>query len=136
VNASGDITLGDPPPGREGWGVGVAPLDASREPSRIVNLCNCGVATSGDAWQAVVIDGIRYSHILDPKTGIGLTQRSSVTVVAPNGTLADAWASAVSVLGPADGVALVEELEGIETLVVYLDGEETRVAKSERFPVE
>lgn len=136
VNASGDITLGDPPPGREGWGVGVAPLDATREPSRIVVLSNCGVATSGDAWQAVIVEGVRYSHILNPKTGIGLTQRSSVTVVAPNGTLADAWASAVSVLGPQSGIALINKVDELESLVVYLEDEETKIVKSERFPEE
>lgn len=135
INASGDITLGEAPPGTEGWNVGVAPLDATREPSIILKLANCGVATSGDAWQAIEIDGKRYSHIVDPKTGLGLVQRSSVTVIAPDGTSADAWASAVSVLGPKMGVARVDELENLEALVVYLDEEsEVQVVKTRTFP--
>ncbi len=118
VNASGDIALGDPPPDKPGWTIGVAPLDARAPPSRKLLLANCGIATSGDAWQSVEIGGRRYSHILDPHTGLGLTQRSSVTVVASDCMTADGLASAVSVLGPVKGLALIEGTCAAEALIV------------------
>ena len=59
-----------------------------------LKICNAAVATSGDAYQSVVIDGRRFSHIVDPKTGLGLNQRSSVTIVARSGLMADGLASA------------------------------------------
>jgi thiamine biosynthesis lipoprotein len=88
----------------------------------VVVLANVGVATSGDAHQSVQIEGTRYSHIVDPGTGIGLTIRSSVTVIATDGTLADAVASAVSVLGPRRGTRLVKHWRGVETQVLSLKG--------------
>ncbi|MDP7206175.1 MAG: FAD:protein FMN transferase, partial [Pirellulaceae bacterium] len=87
---------------------------------RVVELANVGVATSGDAHQYVQIEGVRYSHIVDPRTGVGLVNRSSVTVIAGNGTLADAVASAVSVLGPRRGTRLVRHWRGVETQVLSL----------------
>lgn len=116
VNAGGDMSLGAPPPDSEGWKIGIASLDAKAPPSRFLQLQRCGVATSGDLWQFVEINGRRYSHILDPRTGMGLTQRSSVTVVAPNGIMADSLASAVSVLGRDQGLRLVDETEGTSAL--------------------
>jgi len=118
VDAGGDIRLGDPPPDRDGWRVGVAPLEVAAKPSRYLSLSGCAVATSGDAWQYVEIMGRRYSHIVDPRTGLGLTDHSSVTVVAPDGTTADALASAVSVLGPEKGLKLIEDTPGAAALIV------------------
>ena len=117
VDCGGDMALGDAPPGRGGWKVGVAGLDPDKA-ERVVELANVGVATSGDAHQYVQIKGVRYSHIVDPRTGIGLVNRSSVTVIAVNGTLADAVASAVSVLGPRRGTRLVRHWRGVETQVL------------------
>ena len=133
IDASGDIRLGDPPPGEKGWRIGVAPLKADAPPSRILSLANCAVATSGDAWQHVEIDGIRYSHIVNPLTGLGLTDRSSVTVVAPDCTTADALASAVSVLGPKRGIALVEQTPKTAALVVRAPKETVEIHKSKGF---
>jgi thiamine biosynthesis lipoprotein len=122
VDASGDIVAGDPPPGREAWRIGVAPLSPDAPPSRLLCLKNTAVATSGDAFQFVEIGGRRYSHIIDPQTGLGLTRRSSVTVIARHGYQADALASAVSVLGPEQGFPVAEKL-GAEALVVLSAGE-------------
>lgn len=121
VDGSGDVALGDPPPGKRAWRVGVAPLRPDGPPSLHLRLANRAVATSGDAWQHVVIDGVRYSHIVDPKTGLGLTHQGAVTVVAPTAMLADAFASAVSVLGAARGIALAEQAPDVEAMFVYLD---------------
>lgn len=117
VNAGGDVVAGGPPPGESGWRIGVASLERDAEPSRFLRVANCAVATSGDLWQYVEIDGVRYSHLLDPKTGLGLTTRSNVTIIAPSGITADSLASAVSVLGPIAGLKLVAETADIEALV-------------------
>lgn len=135
IDAGGDIVVGDPPPGTTGWRIGIAPLEKrDAPPSRFVTLKNCGVATSGDAWQFVEIDGKRYSHIIDPKTGYGLTERSSVTVIAPDGISADALASAVSVLGVERGLKLIEEIDGASTLIITLNEGKPVVRTSSAFP--
>jgi thiamine biosynthesis lipoprotein len=132
INAGGDIAAGDPPPGRTMWKIGVAPLERDAAPSHHIGVANGAVATSGDAWQFVEINGARYSHIIDPRTGEGLTTLSSVTVVAPDCATADSLASAVSVLGPDEGLALVEETPCAAALFVAAAREGFRVHESRR----
>jgi FAD:protein FMN transferase len=122
IDAGGDVVAGDPPPAQSSWQIGIAPLEDPRgRPDRSLKLANAAVATSGDASQHVEIDGVRYSHIVDPQTGMGLTTLSSVTVIAPDGMTADALASALSVLGPQRGLELIERIEGAEAYVVTRD---------------
>ena len=119
VDGGGDIAASGPPPARTGWRVEVD--RGSDRDRRFVNLRHGAVATSGDAYRFVEIDGTRYSHIVDPRTGMGLTTRSSVTVVGPDGARADALASAVSVLGRLAGglgERTVFDLRGYEGQVV------------------
>ena len=118
VNASGDMAASGPPPGKPGWLVGIAPLEPEASPSVFGYLAHEAIATSGDAFQYVEIDGARYSHIVDPRTGLGLTERSSVSILATNCTDADGLASTVSVLGPSAGLKLVEQLPDTEALIV------------------
>jgi thiamine biosynthesis lipoprotein len=133
VNGGGGLSLGESPPGEKGWKVGVAPLEAEAEPSRVLLLANSGIATSGDAWQYVEINGVRYSHIVDPRTGLGLTTRSSVTVVARSGALADGLATAASVLGPEKGLKLIDETPGAAALFVWLENDQLKTSESSRF---
>lgn len=123
VAAAGDIAVGDPPPGKPGWRIEVAPLNPeSRNGAagsrRYVVLHNAGVSTSGDEEQHVEIGGVRYSHIVDPKTGRALTGHQSVTVVARDDFAADGLATAVSVLGPERGLKLIEGTHGAGVLFV------------------
>jgi thiamine biosynthesis lipoprotein len=134
VNAGGDIAMGEPPPEQTGWRIGVAPLEADDPPSRFLRLSNCGIATSGDAWQSVEIGGKRYSHIVDPRTGLGVVDRSSVTVVARDCMTADSLASAVSVLGPDRGIELVEQTCGASCLIVRVEEDQAKTHQSRRFP--
>jgi thiamine biosynthesis lipoprotein len=97
IEMGGDIALGDPPPGKKGW---LVQIPAAQADERCSQLANCGVSTSGDAEQFVEINGRRYSHIVDPRTGLGLTHRAEVTVIAPDCTTSDCLATAASVLGP------------------------------------
>jgi len=121
VGAAGDIAASDPPPGEAGWRIGVAPLDAEAAPSRYLRLAGRACSTSGDAFQFVEIAGKRYSHLVDPKTGLGLVGRMSVTVVAPASITSDSVASAVCVLGPEQGMKLVESLGGVAALIVRVN---------------
>lgn len=107
IEAGGDLVMSGPPPDRAGWTVqlpGAAPDGADRT----VQLRNAAVSTSGDTEQFVEIDGTRYSHVVDPRTGLGLTHRLLVTVVAETGTLADGLATTVGVLGRDEGRAFLD----------------------------
>lgn len=104
--ASGDMALGDAPPNEKGWKIELLEAKDEKRGQAFLILHNCGVATSGDWFQFVEIDGVRYSHIVNPHSGIGLTDRSLVTIIAKDGITADALSTTVSVLGPADGLKL------------------------------
>jgi len=102
-------------------------------PSRILLLANAGVATSGDAFQYVEIDGKRYSHIVDPRTGLGLTDHSSVTIVAPDGMTADGLATTVSVLGPQRGIELIDATPGTAAFIVRAPADRVETYESSRW---
>jgi thiamine biosynthesis lipoprotein len=134
VAAGGDVAVSGPPPDAVGWKIGIQPLEGGeKEPSRFLLLKDAAVSTSGDSEQFVVIDGKRYSHIVDPKTGLGLQGRMSVTVIAPNGLTADPLAKIPSVLGAERGLALVEKIEGTAALFVKKTDKGDEVVESKRF---
>ena len=134
VAGGGDMALGDPPPGKKGWRIEIPPLDTTNAPpARFVLVADAGLATSGDLFQHVEIGGKRYSHIVDPRTGIGLTDHSLVTVIAPDGITADSLATAVSVLGPKRGKKLIENTKGAAVQIVRQPGDTIEVTESSRF---
>jgi thiamine biosynthesis lipoprotein len=98
VTAGGDIRLGEAPPGRGGWNVALKTFDVGKN-DEILTLSNAAVSTSGDLHQSVEIEGVTYSHILDPATGLGLTRRVAASVIADEAKLSDALATAACVLG-------------------------------------
>lgn len=119
IAAGGDIGASRPPPEKPGWRVAIAPLDSPGEsPDRSIWLSDAAVSTSGDAEQHLEVGGARYSHIIDPKTGLALQGRSSVTVLARDATASDALATAVSVLGPERGLELINSLPGTGLLFI------------------
>jgi FAD:protein FMN transferase len=135
VGLGGDIAVGEAPPGKAGWRIAIAPLKGADEPPRHhLLLKNAGISTAGDMHQAVEIDGKRYSHIIDPQTGIGLVGRRSATVVAPNATTSDGLDTAMCVLGPERGMAMIEKQGAVAALYVYEtdNGMEKEIA-SKRF---
>ncbi|QDU76315.1 Thiamine biosynthesis lipoprotein ApbE precursor [Bremerella volcania] len=113
VDAGGDIAVTGAPRGEPGWRVGIAGLDPKQPPILVAYLSGCAVATSGDAFQFLEHDGKRYSHILDPRTGYGVDHRATVTVFAKTATEADAWASAICVLGPVQTPKVLKQEPGI-----------------------
>jgi len=106
VDGSGDIAVWDPPPNKVGWTIAVSPT-GERE-TRYLSMRRGAIATSGDSYGRVVIDGKRYSHIVDPRTGMGLVDSAAVTVLASSCTQADALSTVVSVMGPAKGIELLK----------------------------
>lgn len=102
VEAGGDLATGAPPPGEPGWTVNI-PHRVAGDSSRVVAVAHAAVATSGDGVQYVEIDGTRYSHVINPRTGRGLTQQPTTTVVVPTGITADALATTVGILGLEEG---------------------------------
>ncbi len=102
VRAGGDIAVSDAPPEVQGWTIAILGL-----PGPPLVLRNAAVSTSGDAEQHVEIGGVRYSHVVDPRTGIGVTSRAQATVVARDGLTADPLATAACVLGREDAERLV-----------------------------
>lgn len=133
IAAGGDIVAGDPPPGTAGWDVAIAPLEPGERSPRL-RLRNAAVSTSGDAEQFVEIAGRRYAHIVDPRTGLGLTERFAVTFIAPDGTTADSAATAAAVLGAESGVKLADAMPDCAARSVQRMGDKTAIRISHRFP--
>jgi thiamine biosynthesis lipoprotein len=125
VDLGGNIRcFGRTPQGQSYWRVGlqdpnVAPDQiAGSKPLLILKLTNEGVATSGDYRRFVRIHGQKQSHILDTHTGQGASLLASDTVIAPDATTADALSTAVNVLGPEKGLALIEQIPNVEAILL------------------
>lgn len=128
VNAGGKIVTGEVPPGKKGWIIGInAPEEKDVLLPTFLLLKDMSVATSGDIYQYAELNGKRYSHIVDPRTGIGLTRRRNVTALAPDGTEADWLATACSVLSWRRSLRLIRQLPGTALLVTEMkNGKITR----------
>lgn len=123
VDAGGDLAMGSPflPPAPKGgsWHVGISiPNTENALMPQFLHLKNQAVATSGDLYQSVEINGKTYSHIVNPKTGLGLTHRRNVTVIAPDGAQADWLATACSVLSIKKAMKLVGKYPNVELLIL------------------
>jgi thiamine biosynthesis lipoprotein len=131
VAASGDIAVSGPPPGKPGWRIDIAPLPGDKEKRQLL-LKDAAVSTSGDSEQFVEIAGVRYSHVVNPHTGLGLTGRRSVTVVARRGIQADSLTKVASILPADEAVKKIESVEGAATLIVVKTpkGEDVKESKS------
>ncbi|REA59251.1 FAD:protein FMN transferase [Dyadobacter luteus] len=122
IDAGGKLALMDPPPGEDGWKIVIS---TGRDSIQTITYSNVGIATSGPTYRYLEYEGKKYSHIVDPKTGIGLLFHLRTTVISPNATEADALATAFSVSGikkgkkylnkfPDNKVWLVEQKDGKE----------------------
>lgn len=134
IDASGDIAASSPPPGKTGWRIAVEPLQAGMGDGGAIELVDAAITTSGDAFQAVEIDGARYSHIVDPRTGVGVVGPSAVSVIAADCTTADAAATAASVLGPEAGSRFIEGLTGAAARFQWVERGEIRTRLTSRWP--
>jgi thiamine biosynthesis lipoprotein len=133
VAVSGDLAFSEAPPGKRGWRIGVH----SGDPSLVsfpgtLELTHAAVSTSGGSVQHAEIDGRRYSHIIDPSSGMGLVDDIAVTVVARHGLDADGLDTAVSVLGADRGLRLIES-RSAAALIISRSSAGTMVLTSSRF---
>jgi thiamine biosynthesis lipoprotein len=134
VAVSGDLAFGAAPPGQRGWRIDIHGDDPSLAAvPRVLELTNAAVSTSGASEQYVDINGRRYSHVIDPSTGMGLVDDVTVTVVAPSGLESDGLDTAVSVLGAQRGMALIESRPRAAALIVQKGPAGTIAMMSSRF---
>lgn len=134
VAASGDIAVGDAPPGRPGWRVGIGEVDApSRQLGTQLLLRHAAVSTSGDTEQFVEIHSVRYSHIINPRTGLALTNRIQATIVAPNATTTEGLSKPVCVLGVPAGLAFADRFPRAAALVAVKEDGRLVLHPSRRF---
>lgn len=112
VAMAGDIVVGESPPGEKAWEIAMEG-GANRSAGETVRLLNAAISTSGDAEQFVEIEGRRFGHIVDPRTGLGSPRRVSATVVAPRGMMSDATATALCLLPIEEGMKLARSYPGM-----------------------
>lgn len=118
VNASGDLTTwGNQPNGKQ-WTIGIADPNHKNKTFSSINISNMAVATSGDYEKFVLIKGKRYSHTINPKTGLPVTGIKSVTIIAPNAELADSLATPVTVMGVKVGLDLINQIKGVACVII------------------
>lgn len=117
VGAAGDIAVSSAPPGRKHWRLEAAGIEEGQQD--FMGLKNSSITTSGDLFQFLEINNVRYSHILDPRTGVGLTNHVLVTTIGPNCTEADAAATALSVLPQNEWATFLQKHPRIEARILY-----------------
>ncbi len=112
VSGGGDMAVSQSPPGKDGWKIELPVETDASAPSGYLLLKNQAMATSGDLFQFVELEGKRYSHIVDPRTGVGLINQRRVVIVAQDCMTADALSTSVSVLGLNEGLKLARKFPG------------------------
>lgn len=118
VNAAGDLTVWGSQPNGRPWTIGIANPDAAHEFISSINITNTSVATSGNYEKFVMIDGKRYSHTIDPKTGLPVTGIKSVTIICPNAEIADAMATPVMIMGIKAGIDMINQVKGLACIII------------------
>ena len=118
VNASGDLTTWGNQPNGKPWTIGIADPNHKNQSFSYLNISNMAIATSGNYEKFVMINGKRYSHTINPKTGLPVTGIKSVTIIAPNAEIADALATPVTVMGVRVGLDLINQMQGIACIIV------------------
>ncbi|WP_428666723.1 FAD:protein FMN transferase [Runella sp.] len=118
VNASGDLTTWGNQPNGQPWTIGIADPNAKNQPFSYMNISNIAVATSGNYEKYALINGKKYSHTIDPKTGLPVSGIKSVTILSPNAEIADAMATPVTVMGVRVGLDLINQMQGMACIII------------------
>ena len=130
ISAGGDVIVGDPPPGRLYWIIKINPFGDSNSETMRVKLSNAAVSTSGKVEQFIQIDGKKYSHIVNPKNGLGLTTNHATVVISNKGSMSDALATSISILGKS-GLKILNHFPNTEAAIIDLN--DNKVTKSSNF---
>lgn len=118
VNASGDLSAwGTQPDGQE-WTIGIANPDVSKEIFSYLSVTGLAVATSGNYEKFVMIGGKKYSHTIDPRTGLPVSGIKSVTIITTNAEIADAMATPVMIMGIRTGLDMINQMKNIEAIII------------------
>ncbi|MGZ8516964.1 MAG: FAD:protein FMN transferase [Chitinophagaceae bacterium] len=118
VNAAGDLTAwGHQPNGKE-WTIGLADPDATHHPYSYLTITNMAIATSGNYEKFIMIGGKKYSHTIDPKTGLPVTGIKSVTIISPNAEIADVMATPVMIMGIKVGLNIINQVKGLGCIII------------------
>jgi thiamine biosynthesis lipoprotein len=118
VNASGDLAVWGTQPDGSPWTVGIAHPDAAALPFATITMRDSAVATSGNYEKYVMIGGRKYSHTIDPKTGMPIQGIKSVTIFSPNAEICDALATPVTIMGVGAGLHLIDQLQDVECVMI------------------
>lgn len=118
INASGDLAVWGVQPDGRPWTIGVVHPDASDQPFSYMQLSNMAVATSGNYEKFILIGGKKYSHTIDPRTGLPVTGIKSVTIITPYAEIADAMATPVMIMGIKAGVHMIDQIKDIECILI------------------
>jgi thiamine biosynthesis lipoprotein len=118
VNASGDLTAWGLQPDGKKWTIGIANPDASHQIFSYLNISEMAVATSGNYEKFIMIDGKKYSHTINPRTGLPVTGIKSVTIITTNAEIADAMATPVTIMGVYAGLHMINQMKDIEAILI------------------
>jgi thiamine biosynthesis lipoprotein len=118
VNAAGDLTAWGLQPNGKPWTIGIADPSATQHAFSYLDITNTSVATSGNYEKFAMIGGKKYSHTIDPKTGLPVAGIKSVTIISPNAEIADAMATPVMVMGIKVGLDMVNQVKGLECIII------------------
>ncbi|MBC8065464.1 MAG: FAD:protein FMN transferase [Chlorobia bacterium] len=121
VEMGGDIVVSGPPPGKTGWTIRV-PNAGDDEGPKDLDFANCAVSTSGDTEQFVIIGGVQYSHVVDPRTGQALTNRAQATIIAKEGLTSDPLSKVLTVLGEDKHASFLKKYRGVKSYLRVLKG--------------
>jgi thiamine biosynthesis lipoprotein len=118
VNASGDLTTWGKQPNGKPWTIGIADPNQSSTIFSYLEVSDMAVATSGNYEKFIVMEGRKYSHTIDPRSGLPITGIKSVTIITPNAELADALTTPVAIMGIEAGMDLVNQLQQVECIII------------------
>jgi thiamine biosynthesis lipoprotein len=118
VNASGDLVAWGLDAGGQPWKVGIADPDHAGQPFSYLPISDMAIATSGNYEKYVVIDGKKYSHTINPRTGLPVTGIKSVSIIAPNAELADAMTTPVMIRGIKAGLGMINQIRGLACILI------------------
>ena len=118
VNAAGDLTAWGCHPNGKPWTIGIADPQEAQHSFSHLEITNTSIATSGNYEKFVMIGGKKYSHTINPKTGLPVSGIKSVTIISPNAEIADAMATPVMVMGIKTGLDLINQIKGLACIIV------------------
>lgn len=118
VNAAGDLTTWGYQANNKPWTIGIANPNCVNLPFSYMNVTDMAVATSGNYEKYVMINGTKYSHTINPKTGLPVTGIKSVTIISPNAEIADAMATPVTVMGIKAGLNLIDQIHHLGCIII------------------